>query len=112
MKEEKQIQDILAEYEEATSNRKGSLKSTRTTYAKRIAALYSSEPQCHKSKTCESYGDCAAAESLVMELVDRFKAIRADQNKKIGELLEHQECITASDLYQIVTHLKQGKMPS
>lgn len=60
MKEEKQIQDILAEYEEATSNRKGSLKSTRTTYAKRIAALYSSEPQCHKSKTCESYGDCAA----------------------------------------------------
>ena len=36
----------------------------------------------------ESNGVCVGdhvAESLVMELVDRFKAIRADQNKKIGE---------------------------
>jgi hypothetical protein len=36
----------------------------------------------------ESNGVCVGdhvAESLVMELVDRFKTIRADQNKKIGE---------------------------
>ena len=38
---EEQIQDILAEYEEATSNRKGGFKIIRTTYAKRIATLYS-----------------------------------------------------------------------
>ena len=65
----------------------------------------------------ESNGVCVGdhvAESLVMELVDRFKAIRADERKKIGEWLESESLYETSSGYlvsnEIIAKLQKGEL--
>jgi hypothetical protein len=61
----------------------------------------------------ESNGVCVGdhvAESLVMELVDRFKAIRSDQNKKIAKALNDIGLWDSkSRMYQLIAKLQKGE---